>query len=83
MLIINGAASCVEVQGGADDPAVLLVGSSMLCWPDDNGAALAAEIPHAHLVRLDRAGHRLPPQAVPTIADELLAHTAGRGPRRN
>ena len=35
MFTINGAASCVEVQGGADDPTVLLVGSSMLSWPDE------------------------------------------------
>ncbi len=33
--MINGAASCVAVQGGVDDPAVLLVGSSMLSWPDE------------------------------------------------
>ena len=31
----RGAASCVAVQGGVDDPAVLLVGSSMLSWPDE------------------------------------------------
>jgi pimeloyl-ACP methyl ester carboxylesterase len=35
MFTINGAASCVEVQGGADDPTVLLVGSSMLSWPSE------------------------------------------------
>lgn len=35
MFTINGAASCVEVQGGADDPTVLLVGSSMLSWPKE------------------------------------------------
>jgi hypothetical protein len=35
MFMINGAVSCVEVQGGADDPTVLLVGSSMLSWPDE------------------------------------------------
>lgn len=34
MFTINGAASCVEVLGGADNPAVLLIGSSMLSWPD-------------------------------------------------
>lgn len=33
MLMINGARSCVEVQGGTDGPTVLLVGSSMLSWP--------------------------------------------------
>ena len=35
MVMINGATSCVEVQGGADGPAVLLVGSSMLSWPGE------------------------------------------------
>ena len=35
ILMINGAASCVAVQGGAGDPPVLLVGSSMLSWPDE------------------------------------------------
>jgi hypothetical protein len=35
MFMINGAVSCVEVQGGADDPTVLLVGSSMLSRPDE------------------------------------------------
>jgi hypothetical protein len=35
MFMINGASSCVDVQGGADNPTVLLVGSSMLSWPDE------------------------------------------------
>ena len=35
MFMINGASSCVAVQGAADDPTVLLVGSSMLSWPDE------------------------------------------------
>src|SRR5262249_57394440 len=35
IFMINGAASCVEVQGGVDDPAVLLVGSSMSSWPNE------------------------------------------------
>jgi pimeloyl-ACP methyl ester carboxylesterase len=35
MFTINGAVSCVAVQGGAGDPAVLLIGSSMLSWPSE------------------------------------------------
>jgi pimeloyl-ACP methyl ester carboxylesterase len=35
IFMINGAASCVEVQGGVDDPTVLLVGSSMLSWSNE------------------------------------------------
>jgi pimeloyl-ACP methyl ester carboxylesterase len=62
-------------------PTLVLHGEDDPFFPIGNGAALAAEIPDAHLVRLNRAGHRLPPQAVPTIADELLAHTAGCVPR--
>lgn len=27
MFMINGASSCVQVQGGADNPTVLLIGS--------------------------------------------------------
>jgi hypothetical protein len=42
MFMINGAASCVEVQGAADGPTVLLVGSSMLSWPDQLCSRLVA-----------------------------------------
>ena len=34
IFMINGAASCVAVQGDVDEPAVLLIGSSMSSWPD-------------------------------------------------
>lgn len=34
LFMINGAASCVEVLGSAESPAVLLIGASMLSWPD-------------------------------------------------
>jgi len=64
-------------------PTLVLHGEDDPFFPIGNGAALAAEIPDARLVRLNRVGHRLPSRAVPTIADELLAHTAGCGPRRD
>lgn len=35
MFRINEAVCCVEVRGGVDDPTMLLVGSSMLSWPDE------------------------------------------------
>src|ERR687894_737353 len=35
MVRINGAACCLEVQGNAENPAVLLVGASMLSWPEE------------------------------------------------
>lgn len=34
MVMINGAASYVEVRGDAENPAVLLIGASMVSWPD-------------------------------------------------
>lgn len=35
VFMINGATICVEVQGSAETPAVLLIGASMLSWPDE------------------------------------------------
>ena len=58
-------------------PMLVLHGEDDPYFPIGNGEALAAEIPDARLVRLDRTGHWLPAHAVPAVADELLAHTAG------
>ena len=65
-----------ERLGEITAPTLVLHGEDDPFFPIGNGAALAAEIPGARLVRLDRAGHQLPAHAVPAIADELLAHTA-------
>ena len=58
-------------------PTLVLHGEDDPFFPIGNGEALAAEIPGARLVRLDRTGHCLPAHVVPVVADELLAHTAG------
>ena len=58
-------------------PTLVLHGEDDPFFPIGNGEALAAEIPDARLVRLGRVGHRLPAHAVPIVADELIAHTAG------
>jgi pimeloyl-ACP methyl ester carboxylesterase len=58
-------------------PTLVLHGEDDPFFPIGNGEALAAEIPGARLVRLDGIGHWLPARAVPAVADELLAHTAG------
>jgi len=65
-----------ERLGEITAPTLVLHGEDDPFFPIGNGEALAAEIPHARLVRLGRAGHRLPAHAVPVVADELLAHTA-------
>ncbi len=58
-------------------PTLVLHGEDDPFFPIGNGEALAAEIPDARLVRLDRIGHWLPAHAGAAVADELLAHTAG------
>lgn len=66
-----------ERLGEITAPTLVLHGADDPFFPVGNGEALAAEIPHARLVRLDRTGHWLPAHAVQAVADELLAHTAG------
>ncbi len=65
-----------ERLGDITAPTLVLHGEDDPFFPIGNGHALAAEIPDARLVRLSRAGHRLPAHAIPTIADELIMHTA-------
>jgi pimeloyl-ACP methyl ester carboxylesterase len=66
-----------ERLGEITVPTLVLHGEDDPFFPIGNGEALAAEIADARLVRLDRVGHWLPAHAVPVVADELLAHTAG------
>ena len=66
-----------ERLGDIIAPTLVLHGEDDPFFPIGNGEALAAEIPDARLVRLGRAGHRLPAHAVPIVAGELIAHTAG------
>jgi pimeloyl-ACP methyl ester carboxylesterase len=66
-----------ERLGEISAPTLVLHGEDDPFFPIGNGEALAAEIPNARLVRLARTGHGLPPHAVPIVAAELLAHTAG------
>ena len=66
-----------ERLGEITAPTLVLHGEEDPFFPIGNGEALAAEIPNARLVRLARTGHVLPAHAIPLVADELLAHTAG------
>jgi pimeloyl-ACP methyl ester carboxylesterase len=66
-----------ERLGDIIAPTLVLHGEDDPFFPIGNGEALAAEIPDARLVRLGRAGHRLPAHAVAIVAEELIAHTAG------
>lgn len=66
-----------ERLGNITAPTLVLHGEDDPFFPIGNGEALAAEIPDARLVRLGRVGHRLPAHAVPIVAEELIAHTAG------
>ena len=66
-----------ERLGEIGAPTLVLHGEDDPFFPIGNGEALAAEIPDARLVRFPRAGHWIPAHAVPDVAAELLAHTAG------
>lgn len=66
-----------ERLGEISVPTLVLHGEDDPFFPIGNGGALAAEIPHARLVRLERTGHGLPAHVIPVVAEELLAHTAG------
>jgi len=66
-----------ERLGEITAPTLVLHGEDDPFFPIGNGEALAAEIPHARLVRLGRVGHRLPAHAIPIVAKKLIAHTAG------
>jgi pimeloyl-ACP methyl ester carboxylesterase len=66
-----------ERLGNITAPTLVLHGEDDPFFPIGNGEALAAEIPDARLVRLGRVGHQLPAHAVPIVAEELIAHTAG------
>jgi pimeloyl-ACP methyl ester carboxylesterase len=65
-----------ERLGEITMPTLVLHGEDDPFFPIGNGEALAAEVPDAHLVPLDRVGHRLLAHAVPVVADEILTHTA-------
>ena len=66
-----------ERLGEITAPTLVLHGQDDPFFPIGNGEALAAEIPDARLVRLGRAGHRLPARAILIVAEELISHTAG------
>jgi pimeloyl-ACP methyl ester carboxylesterase len=65
-----------RVVGDIIAPTLVLHGEDDPFFPIGNGEAPAAEIPDARLVRLGRAGHRLPAHPLPIVAEELIAHTA-------
>jgi pimeloyl-ACP methyl ester carboxylesterase len=49
-------------------------------FPVEHGQALADEIPHARLLRLDGAGHGIDPLDRDTIAAAIIDHTFAADP---
>ena len=64
-----------ERLGEIITPTLVLHGEDDPFFPIGNGEALAAEIPDARLVRLDRVGHRLPGPRRPSRRGRAIAHT--------
>ena len=58
-----------------DVPALVIHGSADPMFPLGHGEALAAELPRASLLRLDRAGHGLDRSDWETVARAILEHT--------
>jgi pimeloyl-ACP methyl ester carboxylesterase len=57
-------------------PTLVIHGTADPMFPPEHGRALAAEIPEAKLLILERAGHGVDRADWDTIADAILAHTA-------
>jgi pimeloyl-ACP methyl ester carboxylesterase len=70
-------------EGDSPSPALSSIGAATLVihgtadpmFPVEHGEALAAEIPGAKLLTLERAGHGVDRADWETIADAILAHT--------
>ncbi|PZG38129.1 alpha/beta hydrolase [Spongiactinospora gelatinilytica] len=89
---VNGADLCLETFGDRDDPAVLLIGSSMLTWPDGLCRRLAED---RFVIRYDMRdtgrsvsyGHRAAPYTLRDLVTDAMglldvlrlpaAHVAG------
>jgi pimeloyl-ACP methyl ester carboxylesterase len=59
-------------------PTLVLHGTEDPLFPIAHGEALAAEIPGAHLLRLEGMGHQVPPRPLwDQVVPAILEHTAG------
>ena len=63
--------SALPVLRGVE--ALVLVGSKDLVTPQDHSRAMAAELPDAHLVVVEGAGHMVPLERAPLVTLHLRA----------
>jgi SAM-dependent methyltransferase len=66
-----------ERFGAVRAPALVVHGTEDPLFPYEHGLALAAEIPGARLLTLERVGHELPRRAWDTVVPAVLRHTSG------
>ena len=64
-----------------DVPTLVIHGTADPMFPLDHGEALAAEIPGARLLALDRAGHGLDRADWETVSQAILEHTGAAATR--
>lgn len=84
LITANGVELCTETFGSADDAPVLLIGNTMLTWPDAFCERLAAL--RRFVVRYDlrdtgrsilpRTGSGLPRRTWNTVVPALVRHTS-------
>jgi pimeloyl-ACP methyl ester carboxylesterase len=63
---------------GLESPTLVIHGVDDPMFPIEHGEALAREIPHARLLRLEGVGHELPRRAWDVAIPAILEHTAAR-----
>ncbi len=74
--LVEGAGASHEQLAAVSTPTLVLHGTEDPLFPYEHGAALAAAIPGARLVALERTGHEIPEAAWEVAAAAILLHTA-------
>lgn len=76
--IVGGSGDARPDLGTMTVPTLVLHGTEDPMFPYEHGQALAAAIPGARLVPLERTGHEIPEVAWDVAIPEILRHTGAR-----
>jgi pimeloyl-ACP methyl ester carboxylesterase len=73
-----GDSTARQQLAGVTAPTLVVHGTEDPLFPIAHGAALAGDIPGAHLLALEHTGHELPPAVWDTVIPAILGHTAAK-----